>query len=361
MDVAEKNEKKLRRQMRTTSKILLGFLLAILTGAVLLTLPVATVSGKSDFLTALFTATTSVCVTGLVVVPTFSYWTLFGKIVILALIQLGGLGIVALTSFVMLLMNRKFSLRNRMMIQDAFGLSTMQGMVVFIKRVIKGTVIVEMLGAVLYMFAFIPQFGVAHGIWYSVFNAISAFCNAGIDIIGPDSLMTYADSPLVLLTSSFLIICGGLGFVVWWDVVDVLSNVRAKKIPARDIWRRFNTHTKIILMMTFALILSGMVVTFLFECNNPLTLGNMSLGKKMLNAFFQSVTLRTAGFASISQKGLTEPTVLVSCVIMFIGGSPVGTAGGIKTMTAATLVFAVLAVVQGRKETVAFKKTIPTS
>ena len=320
MDVAEKNEKKLRRQMRTTSKILLGFLLAILTGAVLLTLPVATVSGKSDFLTALFTATTSVCVTGLVVVPTFSYWTLFGKIVILALIQLGGLGIVALTSFVMLLMNRKFSLRNRMMIQDAFGLSTMQGMV-----------------------------------------AISAFCNAGIDIIGPDSLMTYADSPLVLLTSSFLIICGGLGFVVWWDVVDVLSNVRAKKIPARDIWRRFNTHTKIILMMTFALILSGMVVTFLFECNNPLTLGNMSLGKKMLNAFFQSVTLRTAGFASISQKGLTEPTVLVSCVIMFVGGSPVGTAGGIKTMTAATLVFAVLAVVQGRKETVAFKKTIPTS
>lgn len=361
MDVAEKNEKKLRRQMRTTSKILLGFLLAILTGAVLLTLPVATVSGKSDFLTALFTATTSVCVTGLVVVPTFSYWTLFGKIVILALIQLGGLGIVALTSFVMLLMNRKFSLRNRMMIQDAFGLSTMQGMVVFIKRVIKGTVIVEMLGAVLYMFAFIPQFGVAHGIWYSVFNAISAFCNAGIDIIGPDSLMTYADSPLVLLTSSFLIICGGLGFVVWWDVVDVLSNVRAKKIPARDIWRRFNTHTKIILMMTFAMILSGMVVTFLFECNNPLTLGNMSLGKKMLNAFFQSVTLRTAGFASISQKGLTEPTVLVSCVIMFVGGSPVGTAGGIKTMTAATLVFAVLAVVQGRKETVAFKKTIPTS
>ena len=175
---------------------------------------------------------------------------------------------MALTSFVMLLMNRKFSLRNRMMIQDAFGLSTMQGMVVFIKRVIKGTVIVEMLGAVLYMFAFIPQFGVAHGIWYSVFNAISAFCNAGIDIIGPDSLMTYADSPLVLLTSSFLIICGGLGFVVWWDVVDVLSNVRAKKIPARDIWRRFNTHTKIILMMTFALILSGMVVTFLFECNN---------------------------------------------------------------------------------------------
>ena len=361
MDVAEKNEKKIKRQIRTTSKILLGFLLAILTGAVLLTLPVATVSGESDFLTALFTATTSVCVTGLVVVPTFSYWTLFGKIVILGLIQLGGLGIVALTSFVMLLMNRKFSLRNRMMIQDAFGLSTMQGMVVFIKRVIKGTLVVEAAGACLYMIAFIPQFGVARGIWYSVFNAISAFCNAGIDIIGPDSLMTYAGSPLVLLTSAFLIIFGGLGFVVWWDIVDVLGRVHRREITRRDIWRRLKTHTKIILVMTGSLIVLGMALTLLFEYNNPLTIGGMSTGDKVLNAFFQSVTLRTAGFTSFSQKGLTESSVLVSCLIMLIGGSPVGTAGGIKTMTAAVLVFAVLSVIRGRNETVAFKKTISAS
>ena len=361
MDVAEKNEKKIKRQIRTTSKILLGFLLAILIGAVLLTLPVATVSGESDFLTALFTATTSVCVTGLVVVPTFSYWTLFGKIVILGLIQLGGLGIVALTSFVMLLMNRKFSLRNRMMIQDAFGLSTMQGMVVFIKRVIKGTFVVEAVGACLYMIAFIPQFGVARGIWYSVFNAISAFCNAGIDIIGPDSLMTYAGSPLVLLTSAFLIIFGGLGFVVWWDIVDVLERVHRREITRRDIWRRLKTHTKIILAMTGSLIVLGMVLTLLFEYNNPLTIGGMSTGDKVLNAFFQSVTLRTAGFTSFSQKGLTESSVLVSCLIMLVGGSPVGTAGGIKTMTAAVLIFAVISVVQGRNETVVFKKTISAS
>lgn len=361
MDVAKKNEKKIKRQIRTTSKILLGFFLAILIGAVLLTLPVATVSGESDFLTALFTATTSVCVTGLVVVPTFSYWTLFGKIVILGLIQLGGLGIVALTSFVMLLMNRKFSLRNRMMIQDAFGLSTMQGMVVFIKRVIKGTLVVEAAGACLYMIAFIPQFGVARGIWYSVFNAISAFCNAGIDIIGPDSLMTYAGSPLVLLTSAFLIIFGGLGFVVWWDIVDVLGKAHRREITKRDIWRRLKTHTKIILAMTGSLIVLGMVLTLLFEYNNPLTIGGMSTGDKLLNAFFQSVTLRTAGFTSFSQKGLTESSVLVSCLIMLVGGSPVGTAGGIKTMTAAVLVFAVLSVIQGRNETVAFKKTISAS
>lgn len=361
MNTVEKKEQTLKRQMRTTSKILLGFLLAIFVGAGLLSLPIATVSGETDFLTALFTATTSVCVTGLVVVPTFSHWTLFGKIVILGLIQLGGLGIVALTSFVLLLMNRKFSLRNRMMIQDAFGLSTMQGMVVFIKRVMKGTLVVEAVGACLYMLAFIPQFGVAHGIWYSVFHAVSAFCNAGIDIIGPDSLMMYSSSPLVLLTSSFLIIFGGLGFVVWWDVVDVLGKVRRREIAKRDIWRRLNTHTKIILVMTGSLLLFGMVITLLFEYNNPLTLGTMTTGDKFLNAFFQSATLRTAGFVSFSQKGLTDSSVLVSCLIMLIGGSPVGTAGGIKTMTVAVLVFAVLSVIQGRKETVAFKKTISSS
>lgn len=248
-----------------------------------------------------------------------------------------------------------------MMIQDAFGLSTMQGMVVFIKRVMKGTLVVESAGACLYMIAFIPQFGVAHGIWYSVFNAISAFCNAGIDIIGPDSLMTYSGSPLVLLTSSFLIIFGGLGFVVWWDIVDVLGRVHRREITRRDIWRRLKTHTKIILVMTGSLIVLGMVLTLLFEYNNPLTIGGMSTGDKVLNAFFQSVTLRTAGFTSFSQKGLTESSVLVSCLIMLIGGSPVGTAGGIKTMTVAVLVFAVLSVIQGRNETVAFRKTISAS
>ena len=358
------SEKQKKRQWHTPAEriMMTGFGVVIILGTLLLCLPVSSASGKSVYwLDALFTATTSVCVTGLVTVPTATTWSVFGKIVILGLIQFGGLGIMACLIMIFLVLRRKISLQSRKLIQDTYNLPVLKGSVGIVRRLLIGTAVVEIAGAICYGFWFVPHYGLWRGIGYSIFHSISAFCNAGIDIIGPDSLMTYADSPLVLLTSSFLIICGGLGFVVWWDVVDVLSNVRAKKIPARDIWRRFNTHTKIILMMTFALILSGMVVTFLFECNNPLTLGNMSLGKKILNAFFQSVTLRTAGFASISQKGLTEPTVLVSCVIMFVGGSPVGTAGGIKTMTAATLVFAVLAVVQGRKETVAFKKTIPTS
>ena len=344
-----------------TMKILAaGFLFVIVTGAVLLWLPVSN-QKPIEFFDALFTSASAVCVTGLVTIIPQTQFTLFGKVILLILIQIGGLGIIACVTAFFFLLRRQITVRERMVIQETYNADSMGGIVGMVRRILIGTFTVEGVGALFYAVQFVPEYGLLRGIGYSFFHSVSAFCNAGIDIIGPDSLMTYADSPLVLLTSSFLIICGGLGFVVWWDVVDVLSNVRAKKIPARDIWRRFNTHTKIILMMTFALILSGMVVTFLFECNNPLTLGNMSLGKKMLNAFFQSVTLRTAGFASISQKGLTEPTVLVSCVIMFVGGSPVGTAGGIKTMTAATLVFAVLAVVQGRKETVAFKKTIPTS
>lgn len=345
--------------MRTTSKILLGFFLAIIVGSGLLTLPIATVSGESNYLTALFTATTSVCVTGLVVVPTFSYWSLFGKIVILILIQLGGLGIVALTSFVMLILNRKFTLRNRMMIQDSFGLSNMQGMVIFVKRVMLGTLTVEAIGACLYMIVLIPEFGVPRGIWYSCFNAISAFCNAGIDIIGPDSLMNYANSPLMLLISAFLIIFGGIGFIVWWDIIDVFRKIKNHEIRLTDTWKYLRTHTKIVLVMTISLLLSGTILTFIFEYQNPETIGNMSLGEKLLNSFFQSVTFRTAGFASFSQKGLTDSSVLVGCLLMLTGGSPVGTAGGIKTVTVAVLVFSVLSVIKGRNDTIVFKKTIP--
>ena len=357
-DLEKKKTKTEKRQMRTTTKILLGFLATILIGSGLLSLPIATVSGQSDYLTALFTSTTSVCVTGLVVVPTFSYWSLFGKVVILILIQLGGLGIVALTSVVMLVLNRKFSLRNRMMIQDSFGLNSMRGMVVFVKKVIKGTLLVEAIGACLYMIAFIPRFGVPRGIWYSVFNAISAFCNAGIDILGPDSLMSFSTSPLVLFTSAFLIVSGGIGFVVWWDFVDVFKKVKNKEIALKNFGKNLKIHTKIVLVMTVSLIVSGMILTLLFEYNNPQTIGNMSFPHKLLNAFFQSVTLRTAGFAAISQSGLTDSSVLVSLVYMIIGGSPVGTAGGIKTVTVAVLLLAVNSVIQGRNETVVAKKTV---
>ncbi|MGN0438875.1 MAG: TrkH family potassium uptake protein [Lachnospiraceae bacterium] len=345
------------KKMSATTKILLGFLVTILIGALLLMLPISSVEGDCDFLTALFTATTSVCVTGLVVVPTYSYWTLFGKIVILILIQLGGLGIVALTTGVMLVLNRRISLKDNLTIQNAFGLDNLRNLSAFVKHVIQGTLLIEFVGGCLYMIAFVPKYGV-RGIWYSFFNAISAFCNAGIDILGPDSLMQYQTSPLVLFTTMLMIVSGGIGFVVWRDFLHVARLIHHKQIKKRDYLRNLTTHTKVVLTTTLFLIVLGFLATLLFEFNNPETLGNLSFGNKLLNSLFQSVTYRTAGFAAISQAGLTEASVLLGNCIMLIGGSPVGTAGGIKTVTAAVIVYTVIAVIKGQNETLAFRKSI---
>lgn len=346
-----------RRKKTTTTTILVGFLLAIVIGSLLLMLPIASIDGNCDFLTAFFTATTSVCVTGLVVVPTYSYWTLFGKIVILILIQLGGLGIVAITTAVLMILNRRISLEDNLAIQDAFGLNTLENLSTFVKHVIIGTLLLELIGSCLYMIALVPRYG-AIGIWYSIFNAISAFCNAGIDIIGPDSLISFQSSPLVLFTSMFMIISGGLGFVVWRDFLHVGKLAYYKKIRKQDFFRNLKTHTKIVLVTTLFLILLGFITTLLFEFHNPGTLGTMQPGDKLLNALFQSVTYRTAGFASIDQGNLTESSVLLGNIIMLIGGSPVGTAGGIKTVTAAVIIYAVIAVIKGQNETLVFRKSI---
>lgn len=347
-----------KRGLSTTRQILVGFLSAILVGTFFLSLPIATVTGEVNVLDSLFTATTSVCVTGLVVVDTFSHWTLFGKIIILILIQLGGLGIVAFTSAIMLVFNRKVTLKDRMVIQDAFSLNNLQGMVRFVKKVILGTFCVELLGMLCYLTVFIPRFGVAKGIWFSAFNAVSAFCNAGIDIMGPDSLMSFNSSPVVLITTMFLISSGGLGFVVWWDIIDICGQIVNKQIKLRDCFRRLRVHSKIVLIMTFFLIVVGGTLIFAFEYNNPDTIGNMSIGDKILNSVFQSVTLRTAGFASVNQGALEDSSVLLCIVLMIVGGSPVGTAGGIKTVSFAVLILSVVSVIKGRKEIVIFNKSI---
>lgn len=361
--IEEKIEKVTKRKHEnrgtySTRRIIFGFLVVIIIGTLLLSLPIATTDKSCDIMTALFTATTSVCVTGLVVVDTFAHWTLFGKIVILCLIQLGGLGVVVFTSSLLLVFGKKVTLKKRVTIQDAFNLNNMQGMVVFIKRVIKGTLIIEGLGMIIYMIAFIPRYGFLRGIWYSLFNSVSAFCNAGMDIIGPDSLITFNNSPLVLINTSFLIIMGGLGFVVWFDALNIFDKIRKKELLLRDFFAKITFHSKVVLSMTFCLILIAWILILAFEFNNPATLGNMSLGDKLLNSYFQSVTLRTAGFASINQKGLTDSTVIISIIWMFIGGSPAGTAGGIKTVTSAVIFFTIISVIFGRKETVMFKKTI---
>lgn len=347
------------RELSTTQMITLGFLATIVLGMFLLMLPVSSAGGEwTNPVDALFTATTSVCVTGLVVVDMSSYWSIFGQIVVLLLIQIGGLGVVTLTTSIIVFMGKKVNLKERLLLEDAYNLNTLSGLVRFMKRVLKGTMLVEGVGAFCYSFVFVPRFGIAKGLWVSVFNSVSAFCNAGIDIIGPNSLMEYVAHPWINLVTMLLIIIGGIGYIVWWDVLRVVDMCRRKEIAIRKFFHRLKLHTKLVLLMTGALILIGALTVFALEYSNPQTLGNLSLWGKVQAAFFQSVTLRTAGFATIPQQGLLDATSLVCMLLMFIGGSPVGTAGGIKTTTVAVLLISALSVAKGKEEVSVFRRTI---
>lgn len=344
-----------RIRFTTTQIILLSFLLVILIGSVLLALPISSTNGIAvPYIDALFTATTSTCVTGLVTLPTFSTWSVFGQIVILILIQVGGLGVITITTGLMLLLNRKLGISDRLLIQDAFNLNTMSGLVKFVKNVLFGTLIIEGIGAVLYMFVFVPEFG-AKGIWISVFNSISAFCNAGIDIIAENSLCDYATNPLINLVTSTLIILGGLGYIVWWDVLRV---VKSRSPKNRKIFRHLTLHSKIAITVTASLILAGAILIFIFEYANPLTIGEMNLFDKIQVSFFQSVTTRTAGFASVPQENLTNASAAISLLLMMIGGSPVGTAGGMKTVTLAVLICSAFATIRNKNSATLFGRRI---
>lgn len=347
----------MKRWFTTTQLILLGFLMTIFVGALLLMIPAATAPGeKTDFLTALFTSTTSVCVTGLVVEVTATHWSVLGHIIILCLIQIGGLGIIAVTMGCMLVMRRQIGLRDRLLLGDAFNLSTVSDLVPFLRRVIGGTFFVEGLGAIGYLFVFIPEYG-AKGVWYAVFHAISAFCNAGIDLLGPDSLSLYADNIWMNGVTILLIVMGGIGFIVWWDILDVIK--RARRASYRmNVVTHLKLHTKVVLVTTLILIFGGATLFAMIEWNNPETMGAMCTGDKLMAALFQSVTARTAGFYTISQSGLRGASLLTMLVLMTIGGSPGSTAGGIKTSTVALLVYAAMCTVKGQEEVVAFHQRI---
>ncbi len=339
----------------TTQIILISFLSTILVGSILLALPISSASGEAvPYTDALFTATTSTCVTGLVTLPTVSTWSVFGQVVILLLIQIGGLGIITIMSGLMLLLNRKMGISDRLLIQDAFNLNTMAGLAKFVKNVLLGTLIIEGAGAALYMLVFVPAFGVK-GIWVSVFNSISAFCNAGIDIISENSLCNYATNPLINIVTSALVILGGLGYIVWWDVLRV---VKSRSPKNRKIFRHLTLHSKIAITITAGLILGGAILIFIFEYANPLTIGEMSLFDKIQVSFFQSVTTRTAGFASVPQENLTNASAAVSVILMLIGGSPVGTAGGMKTVTIAVLICSAFATIRNKNSATLFGRRI---
>ena len=347
-----------KKRLTTTQTIILSFLFVILIGTLLLTTPLASASGEATpFMDALFTATSCVCVTGLVTVTTATHWNLFGHIIMLIIIQIGGLGVVAMTTVFTMLLGKKLSLSSRMLLGDAFNLDTLQGLVKFLRRVFKGTFIVEGVGAILYLPAFVPKYHLK-GVWYALFHSVSAFCNAGIDLLGADSLIPYVHNVWVNVVTMLLIIVGGIGFIVWFDLLSVIRKRIHKDNNGMGILQSLKLHSKIVLTMTAFLLAAGAVLYFVFEYNNPETIGNFTLGEKILAACFQSVTMRTAGFVTIPQKGLTTPSVVITLFLMFVGGSPVGTAGGVKTATIAVIILTVLATVRGQEDITCFKRRI---
>ena len=342
-------------RISTTHIILLSFLIAILVGTVLLSLPISSADGKPvPILDALFTATTSTCVTGLVVVPTVSSWSVFGQVVILALIQIGGLGVITIMSGLMILLHRKMSIGDRILLQDAFNLNSLSGLIRFVKKVLLGTMIIEGTGALLYMIVFVPEFGLK-GIWISVFTSVSAFCNAGIDIIAENSLCSYALNPIVNIVTCALIVLGGIGYIVWWDVLRVLKMAGTKKVK---FFKSLTLHSKIAISTTLILIVAGAVLIFAFEYDNPLTMRDCTFLQKAELSLFQSVTTRTAGFATLPQENLTNASSVVCLLLMFIGGSPVGTAGGIKTVTFAVIIVSAFATIRNKEDTELFTRRI---
>ena len=304
----------------------------------------------TSFTDAMFTATTSICVTGLVTVVTATHWTLAGKLIILVLIQIGGVGLISLGSIIFISLRKKISLRNRRVIQESYNMDRMGGMVRLVKKVLICVFGAEGIGAVCYAVRFIPQFGLAKGLGYSVFTAVSAFCNAGIDLLGEDSLAQYVADPIVNFTSVGLIIMSGLGFVVWWDIWDKIKRVIRGKLPVGRIFKNLRLHSKIVLMMTLILVVGGTVLIFLFDHGNPESIGTYSPGTKWMASLFQSVTTRTAGFFTVSQERFSNATYMLCLVLMLIGGSPMGTAGGIKTTTVAVLLLSLKSNLQGKRD-----------
>lgn len=331
--------------------ILAGFAAVILLGTLLLMLPISTMDGEgADSLAALFTSTSAVCITGLVVVDTGTYFTFFGQVVIISLIQIGGLGFMALATMLFLITGKKISIKNRMLMKTSYNTNTLEGIIYYIKYVIIFTFIVEGCGAVLLSGVFIPAYGFKKGIFMSIFHAISAFCNAGFDNIGGGkSLMPFATNVLLNITICALIVIGGIGFAV---VMDVISKKK---------FSMFELNTKVVLIATASLILLGAAIIFFSEYTNPGTIADMPFFGKIFASFFASITPRTAGFNTIDYAAVTAPTKLITMILMFIGGSPGSTAGGIKTTTISIFIFAMIRTMQGYEEVNIFNRHISGS
>lgn len=343
---------KLAKKISTTRLIALSFLIVILTGSVLLCLPVSSQNGEwTNLIDALFTATSATCVTGLVVFDTYTHWSLFGQLVILVMIQIGGIGLMTIIIMVFIFLKRKISLHERLILMQSAGTVRISGMVKLVKRIVTGTLICEGAGALLLAVRFIPQMGFWQGVYYAVFHSVSAFCNAGFDLMGKyepfSSLTAYETDPLVSIVIMLLIVVGGIGFLVWDEIIRYGYH-----------FKKYSLHAKIVLSTTLFLIVVGTLGIFWLEYDSGLA--GLSLGDKLLSSAFMSLTTRTAGFNTMDLSSLGEAGSLFSMVLMFIGGSPGSTAGGIKTSTLAVVFFAMISMSRGQKQVTLFKRTLGT-
>ncbi|HQI17247.1 MAG TPA: TrkH family potassium uptake protein, partial [Bacillota bacterium] len=332
--------------------IVIGFASMILVGTLLLNLPAASGNGQSvGLIDSVFTATSSVCVTGLVVVDTGTHWSVFGQVVILLLIQIGGLGFMTMSTLLALLLGRRITLKERLLIQESLNQFNLEGLVRLTKNIIVTTIIIEFIGAVIFSIVFIQDFGLRKGIAFGVFHSVTAFCNAGFDLMGNfKSFTPYVNNLIININAMLLIIIGGLGFSVWIDIYKAIRDRSLKNVTL---------HGKVVVSATIILILTAALFIFIMEFYNTETIRELPISGKLLSSFFQAISPRTAGFNTLEMDALTTPTKFMTIILMFIGGSPGSTAGGIKTATAAILFLTVISVVKGKDDTEVFERHIP--
>lgn len=330
----------------------IGFALVILIGAILLMLPISS-NGKTwtSFIDCIFTSTSAVCVTGLVTLDTGSHWNYFGKTVIIILIQIGGLGFMSFATLFALILGKRITLRERLVMQEAMNTFNLQGLVKMAKYILMFTFSVEGIGSLLMSTQFIPRYGFFKGLYYSIWHSVSAFCNAGFDLFGTrdnlfPSLVDWQGNPVIILTIGALIVIGGLGFSVWADIYNYKS------------MKGLSLHSKIVITITAILVFSGAILMYLIEYDNPNTMGNMSLIDKITNSLLASITPRTAGFNAIPTGDMMPVSRFLTVILMFIGGSPGSTAGGIKTATFGIIIMAIFCTIKGKEDTEVYKKRI---
>lgn len=323
-------------QQSIPKRIAASFAIVILVGSLLLNLPISQLeTSQATYFDHLFTTVSMVCVTGLFTQPVATTYNTFGQMICMLLMQIGGLGLMSMIAFFFFDSGKKLSLTDRLALQDSLNRDDTKDFKDYLRTIFKYTFIIEGIAAILFMIRFIPMLGVGKGIFTSIFFAISAFCNAGFDNLGDNSLINYATDPLLMFVISALIILGGIGFAVWFDVKNSISCYRRslKNKYHKMFYKRLHYHTKIVILLTVGILITGTLLTLITEWHNPDTIGNLNFGQKLLVSFFQTVTMRTAGFASIDYTKANPSTLLLYCIQMFIGGSPGGTAGGVKTTT----------------------------